>query len=197
MLACPGMAREQRTVRIGMPGCGNVGRGVLELIGGVEPAGAFVRRAIRAGKPVVTANKALIAAQGPELVAAAEATGVALAFEGAVAGGIPILRTLREALASDRVLSLVGIVNGTSNYVLSRMDEDGMELCAAVAEAQRLGYAEADPTLDIGGHDAAHKSGRASRRRARRTTDGQQRYTRHRPWGRRGIVAVRSSVRWR
>jgi len=208
------MVDEPRVIRIGMLGCGTVGRGVLELlakrgdaiaarlgarlevtkvyarspdkvkdvvsgpmlsatpetvlddpaidvvvelVGGLEPAGTWVRRAIAGGKAVVTANKALIAAEGAALLATAEERGTDLYFEGSVAGGIPILRTLREALASDRVLSLFGIVNGTSNYILSRMSEDGLDFASALSEAQRLGYAEADPTLDIGGGDAAHK----------------------------------------
>ena len=130
---------------------------VVEVMGGVQPAGAWVRRAIAAGKAVVTANKALIAAEGPALLSAAEDASTDLYFEGSVAGGIPILRTLREALASDRVVSLIGIVNGTSNYILSRMAEEGLDFATALAEAQTQGFAEADPTLDVGGVDAAHK----------------------------------------
>jgi homoserine dehydrogenase len=130
---------------------------VVELIGGLEPAGTWVRRAIAERKGVVTANKALIAAHGSELIGASERSGTELCFEAAVAGGIPIIRTLREALASDRVTSLVGIVNGTCNFILSRMSEDGgLDFGAALAEAQEKGYAEADPALDVDGIDAAH-----------------------------------------
>jgi homoserine dehydrogenase len=130
---------------------------VVEVMGGVDPAGGYVRRAIEAGKQVVTANKMLLAKNGAELIDRARERGVDLAFEGAVGGGIPVIRVLREALASDTIASLSGIVNGTSNYVLTRMRLDGMSFDAAVKEAQRLGYAEADPTLDVGGGDAAHK----------------------------------------
>ncbi|MCS6798678.1 MAG: homoserine dehydrogenase [Myxococcota bacterium] len=129
---------------------------VVEVIGGLEPAGQYLREAIARGKHVVTANKALLA-ETPDLVEAAERARVDLYFEAAVAGGIPIVRVLREALASDRVVALRGIVNGTSNYVLSRMTHDGLDYEQALAEAQRLGYAEADPTLDVSGMDACHK----------------------------------------
>jgi homoserine dehydrogenase len=130
---------------------------VVEVIGGEEAALGYLRRALEAGKSVVTANKLLLATRGSELLDLARRRGADLAFEGAVGGGIPIVRTLREAFASDRVTALVGILNGTSNYVLSRMLDDGLDQAAAVAEAQRLGYAEADPSMDVGGHDAAHK----------------------------------------
>jgi homoserine dehydrogenase len=131
---------------------------VVELIGGLSPAATWVRRAIDAGKAVVTANKALIAAHGGELLQTSDAAGTDLYFEASVAGGIPIIRTLREALASDRVRSLVGIVNGTCNFILSRMSEDGgIDFATALREAQQKGYAEADPALDIDGLDAAHK----------------------------------------
>ncbi len=130
---------------------------VVEVIGGLEPAGAFVRRAIERGKSVVTANKALLAEHGHELIELAEAKHVDLYFEAAVAGGVPVIRVLREAMASDTVVALRGIVNGTSNYILSRMKEAGLGFSAALAEAQKRGYAEADPTLDVGGGDAAHK----------------------------------------
>lgn len=130
---------------------------VVELVGGELEAKALVERAIASGKAVVTANKLLLAKHGPELVSAAIAKGTDLAFEGAVGGGIPIIRTLREAFASDWVERLVGIVNGTCNYVLWRMREGGLSFEDAVREAQAKGYAEADPTLDTGGHDAAHK----------------------------------------
>ncbi len=130
---------------------------VVEVMGGLSPAGELVRAAIERGKHVVTANKALLAEHGDELLELAETKGVDLYFEAAVAGGIPIIRLLREALASDRVVALRGIVNGTSNYVLTRMTEDGLDFGAALAEAQEKGYAEADPTLDVSGGDAAHK----------------------------------------
>lgn len=129
----------------------------IEVMGGVDPARHYVERAIAAGKQVVTANKMLLALHGAELLEKARERGVDLTFEGAVGGGIPVIRVLRDALASDTIASLTGIVNGTSNYVLTRMRQDGLSFEAAVAEAQRLGYAEADPTLDVGGGDAAHK----------------------------------------
>ncbi len=129
----------------------------VEVIGGEEPAGSYVRRALSAGRPVVTANKALLAARGHELFEIAESKGADLYFEAAVAGSIPVIRTLREALAAERVTAVVGIVNGTSNYVLTRMTEDGMGFADAVRGAQERGFAEADPALDVGGHDAAHK----------------------------------------
>jgi homoserine dehydrogenase len=130
---------------------------VVEVMGGEEPAAQYIERAIAAGKGVVTANKLLLAHRGPALVEAAIEHRVDLAFEGAVGGGIPIIRTLREAFASDWVESLTAIINGTCNYVLTRMREGGQGLSAAIAEAQAKGYAEADPTLDVDGHDAAHK----------------------------------------
>jgi homoserine dehydrogenase len=129
---------------------------VVEVMGGEEPAGSLIERAIAKGKAVVTANKMLLAHRGPTLVEAATERHVDLAFEGAVGGGIPIIRTLREAFASDWVESLVAIINGTCNYVLTRMRE-GQSLADAIAEAQAKGYAEADPSLDVDGHDAAHK----------------------------------------
>jgi homoserine dehydrogenase len=130
---------------------------VVEVMGGEELAGALVERAIEAGKGVVTANKMLLAMRGPSLLDRAVARRVDLAFEGAVGGGIPIIRTLREAFASDWVEELTGIVNGTCNYVLTRMREGGLSLEDAIREAQDKGYAEADPSLDVDGHDAAHK----------------------------------------
>lgn len=129
---------------------------VVETMGGLDPARDYVERALEQKRSVVTANKALLAAHGPDLVERAIAAGVDLAFEASVGGGIPIIRTLREAFASDWVRSLSGIVNGTCNYVLSRM-KDGLSFEHAVKEAQAKGYAEADPELDVGGHDAAHK----------------------------------------
>jgi len=130
---------------------------VVELIGGVPEAFELVTAALRRGKHVVTANKALLAARGEEIFRLAGEKGVDVYYEGAVCGGIPIIRTLREALASDRIQSLHGIVNGTTNYILSAMAEKGEPLSRALAEAQRLGYAEADPTLDVSGGDAAQK----------------------------------------
>jgi homoserine dehydrogenase len=130
---------------------------MVEVMGGVDPARGLVERAIDAGCGVVTANKMLLAMHGPDLVERAIKKGVDLAFEGSVGGGIPVVRVLREALASDWVTSLVGIVNGTCNYILTRMRQDGLSFDAALREAQQKGYAEADPGLDVDGHDAAHK----------------------------------------
>ncbi len=129
----------------------------VEVMGGEAPAGGLVERAIARGLGVVTANKMLLAHRGPALVDAAIERRVDLAFEGAVGGGIPIIRTLREGFASDWVERLVAIINGTCNYVLTRMREGGQGLDAAIREAQEKGYAEADPSLDVDGHDAAHK----------------------------------------
>ena len=131
---------------------------VVELMGGIEPARSFLLEAMGNGASVVTANKALLAADGATLYAAADAAKVDLYFEASVAGAIPLLRPLRESLAGDRVTRLVGIVNGTTNYVLTRMDEAGLDFATAVREAQDLGYAEADPSADIDGHDAAAKA---------------------------------------
>ncbi len=131
---------------------------VVELMGGIEPARSLLLDAMASGASVVTANKALLAARGPELFAAATNGGVDLYFEAAVAGAIPLLRPLRESLVGDRVQRVMGIVNGTTNYVLDRMDTDGDSLGDALAQAQRLGYAEADPTADVDGHDAAAKA---------------------------------------
>jgi homoserine dehydrogenase len=130
---------------------------VVEVMGGVEPSYGYLKRALEAGKSVVTANKALLAARGHELIELAEARGVDLYFEAAVAGGVPVIRVLREAFASDRIVAVRGIINGTSNYILSRMTESGIDFGPALKEAQEKGYAEADPTLDVGGGDAAHK----------------------------------------
>ena len=130
---------------------------VCELIGGTTIAKAAVLAAIAAKKHVVTANKALLAEHGAEVFAAAEAANVDVYYEAAVCGGVPIIRVLREGLASDRVEALTGIVNGTSNYILSTMTETRRPFADILADAQALGYAEADPTLDIGGGDAAHK----------------------------------------
>ncbi len=130
----------------------------VELIGGHEgPARAAVEAAIAAGKPVVTANKALLAHHGMTLAGAAEAQGVSLSFEAAVAGGIPIVKVLREALSGNTIDRVYGILNGTCNYILTRMEAEGIGFSDCLAEAQRLGYAEADPTFDIDGYDTAHK----------------------------------------
>jgi homoserine dehydrogenase len=130
---------------------------VVELIGGTDEAFQLVAGALARGKHVVTANKALLAARGGELFRLAADRGVDIYYEGAVCGGVPVIRTLREALASDRITSIHGIVNGTTNYILTAMAETGQPLREALAEAQRLGYAEADPTLDVSGGDAAQK----------------------------------------
>ncbi|OGI40055.1 MAG: homoserine dehydrogenase [Candidatus Muproteobacteria bacterium RBG_16_62_13] len=130
---------------------------VIELMGGYEPARALVLRAIEQGKHVITANKAMIAVHGNEIFAAAQKRGVMVAFEAAVAGGIPIIKTLREGLAGNRIEWLAGIINGTSNFILTEMREKGADFADVLKEAQRLGYAEADPTFDIEGVDAAHK----------------------------------------
>lgn len=129
----------------------------VEVMGGVEPALGYVRRAMESKRPVVTANKMLLATHGPALVELAHTNSVDLAFEGSVGGGIPVVRVLRESLASDSVMNLSGIVNGTCNFVLTRMRQDGLGFDEAVREAQARGYAEADPALDVDGHDAAHK----------------------------------------
>lgn len=131
---------------------------VIEVVGGIEPARSLLLRAIEHGASVVTANKALLAQDGPTLYAAADAAGVDVYFEAAVAGAIPIVRPVRESLAGDRVRRVLGIVNGTTNYVLDRMTTEGLDLDEAVAEAQALGYAEADPTADVEGFDAAAKA---------------------------------------
>jgi homoserine dehydrogenase len=130
---------------------------VCELMGGIEPARGLLVEALHRGKPVVTANKELLAIHGPELFEAADAKGLDLGFEAAVAGGVPLIRPLKESLAGERVRRLTGIVNGTTNYVLTRMSEDGMSFDDAVADAQRLGFAEANPSADVDGDDAAAK----------------------------------------
>ncbi len=130
---------------------------VVELIGGLEPARSFILRALAAGKHVVTANKALVATHGRELFEEARRRGVLLGFEAAVAGGVPIIRALKDGLAANRILSLYGIVNGTSNFILSKMTDEGREFAEVLREAQAKGYAEADPTLDVEGIDSAHK----------------------------------------
>jgi homoserine dehydrogenase len=130
---------------------------VVEVIGGLEPARTYVLRALEAGKHVVTANKALLATHGSELFDVARRRGVFLGFEAAVAGGVPIIGALRDGLAANRILSLYGIVNGTSNFILTKMTDESREFAEALREAQAAGYAEADPTLDVEGIDSAHK----------------------------------------
>lgn len=130
---------------------------IVEAIGGIEPAKSLVLAAIAAGKHVVTANKALLAEHGNEIFAAAKEKGVNVAFEAAVAGSIPIIKALREGLAANRVSSIAGIINGTCNFILSTMRDTGRSFADVLAEAQKLGYAEADPTFDIEGIDTAHK----------------------------------------
>lgn len=131
---------------------------VVELIGGIDEARELVLAALRAGKHVVTGNKALVAAHGAELFEAAAETGVELLFEAAVAGGIPLMRALEQSLQGEPIERVMGILNGTTNYILSQMTELGADYSDALAEAQRLGYAEADPTADVEGHDAAAKA---------------------------------------
>ncbi len=130
---------------------------VIELVGGIEPARTFIRKALEEGRSVVTANKHLLAERYGELTDAAAAGGAALFFEASVAGGIPLLKSVREGLAANRIDSFEGIVNGTCNYILSEMDQKGLDFAAALAGAKVRGFAEADPTLDIEGHDSAHK----------------------------------------
>jgi len=140
---------------------GLVARGsdiVIEVMGGIEPARSLILSAMAAGSSVVTANKALLAADGATLHRAAAENGVDLYFEASVAGAIPLLRPLRESLAGDRVTRVLGIVNGTTNFILSKMDEEGADYADVLALAQELGYAEADPTADVGGLDAAAKA---------------------------------------
>src|SRR5215510_8845452 len=131
---------------------------VVEVIGGIKPARTLINEALKRGKSVVTANKELLANVGKELFETAEGAGVDLLFEASVAGGIPLMRPLRESLAGDRIRRVLGIVNGTTNYILTRMAEDGASFADALAEAQRLGHAEADPTADVDGVDVAAKA---------------------------------------
>ncbi|MEO5361442.1 MAG: homoserine dehydrogenase [Nitrospirota bacterium] len=130
---------------------------VVELIGGIEPAKKFMLAALKNGKHVVTANKALLATHGTEIFTEAEAQHRSIGFEAAVAGGIPIIKVMREGLAANNILSIYGIINGTSNYILTRMTKEGAPFDMVLKDAQRLGYAEADPTFDIEGIDTAHK----------------------------------------
>jgi homoserine dehydrogenase len=131
---------------------------VVEVIGGIEPVRGLLLDALRSGKSVVSANKALLAENGGELFTAADESGADLYFEAAVAGAIPLLRPLRESLAGDRIIRVMGIVNGTTNFILSAMDETGANYGETLEEASRLGYAEADPTADVDGYDAASKA---------------------------------------
>ena len=130
---------------------------IVELIGGIEPAKTFVMRAIEAGKHVVTANKALLSQEGKDIFAAAAKHGVEVGFEASVGGGIPVIKALKEGLVANRILSIMGIMNGTANYILTRMTDEGVPFAVVLKEAQRLGFAEADPTYDIEGIDTAHK----------------------------------------
>jgi homoserine dehydrogenase len=131
---------------------------VIELMGGIEPAKTLILRALNNGSSIVTANKALLAKHGAEIFAAAEANDADVYYEAAVAGAIPLLRPLRESLVGDKVRRILGIVNGTTNFILTKMDEEGSDYAEVLKEAQALGYAEADPTADVEGHDAAAKA---------------------------------------
>nr|WP_321466572.1 homoserine dehydrogenase [uncultured Desulfobulbus sp.] len=130
---------------------------IVELIGGLEPAKTFILQAIEAGKHVVTANKALLSQEGAAIFAAAAAKGVEVGFEASVGGGIPVIKALKEGLVANRILSIMGIMNGTANYILTRMTDEGIPFGEVLKDAQRLGFAEADPTYDIEGIDTAHK----------------------------------------
>ena len=131
---------------------------VVEVIGGIEPARSLILQALKAGKPVITANKELLANVGSELFEAAATAGVDLLYEASVAGGIPLIRPLRESLAGERIIRVMGIVNGTTNFILTRMTEEGTSYADALAEAQSLGFAERDPTADVEGYDAGAKA---------------------------------------
>jgi len=130
---------------------------LVELIGGIEPAKSYILKAIAAGKHIVTANKALLSQHGRELFSAAAAKGVEIGFEGSVGGGIPLIKALKEGLAANELLSVMGILNGTANYILTRMTDERLPFAEVLREAQRLGFAEADPTYDVEGIDTAHK----------------------------------------
>lgn len=130
---------------------------IVELIGGIHPAKEFILDAISKGKHIVTANKALLATEGEEIFSFAQSKNVEIGFEASVAGGIPIIKALREGLIANKIKAIYGIINGTSNYILTRMTEENLDFSVALKEAQELGYAEADPTLDIEGIDSAHK----------------------------------------
>ncbi|SFS00151.1 homoserine dehydrogenase [Microbacterium sp. cf046] len=131
---------------------------VIELMGGIEPAKTYLLQAINSGADIVTANKALLATHGPEIFDAADQVGAQVYYEAAAAGAIPIIRPLRDSLAGDRVQRIMGIVNGTTNYILDRMDTEGADFADVLAQAQALGYAESDPTADVEGYDAAQKA---------------------------------------
>jgi homoserine dehydrogenase len=130
---------------------------IVELIGGIEPAKTFVMQAIAAGKHVVTANKALLSQEGRDIFAAAARQGVEVGFEASVGGGIPVIKALREGLVANKILSIMGIMNGTANYILTRMTDEGIAFDEVLKDAQKLGFAEADPTYDVEGIDTAHK----------------------------------------
>lgn len=130
---------------------------IVELIGGIEPAKTFVMQAIAAGKHVVTANKALLSQEGRDIFAAAARQGVEVGFEASVGGGIPVIKALKEGLVANKILSIMGILNGTANYILTRMTDEGIAFAEVLKDAQRLGFAESDPTYDIEGIDTAHK----------------------------------------
>ena len=130
---------------------------MIEVIGGIEPAKTYIIEALEAGKQIVTANKDLLAEHGQEVMAAAEKAGADLEFEAAVAGAIPIIRPLKQSMAGNRISEVMGIVNGTTNYILTKMSEKGMDYAEALAQATELGYAEADPTADVEGYDAGRK----------------------------------------
>ncbi len=168
---------------------------VVELIGGYEPARTLVLDAIRRGKHVVTANKALLAKHGNEIFEAAHARGVMVAFEAAVAGGIPIIKALREGLTANRIEWIAGIINGTSNFILSEMRSKGLAFDAVLREAQRLGYAEADPTFDVEGIDAAHKLAHPVVDRVRRADQRRRRVHRGHLAAGRGRHPLRGAAR--
>jgi homoserine dehydrogenase len=156
----PRLSRPRLGTRSAARPVGAVTQGIdvfVEVMGASPPRKRASSVPSRAVSSVVTANKMLLALHRPALIEKALARGVDLAFEGSVGGGIPVVRVLRDAFASDRILALTGIVNGTSNYILTAMSQTGMTFDAALRDAQAKGYAEADPTLDVGGHDAAHK----------------------------------------
>ena len=135
---------------------------VVETMGGLNPAYPFVKACLEAGKHVATSNKALVAAYGTELLAVAKEHHVNFMFEASTGGGIPIIRTLYRSLAGERISGITGILNGTTNYILTKMDRDGEDFCQALREAQKLGYAEKDPTADVEGHDTCHDHGKGS-----------------------------------
>jgi len=149
----PGLLTKRAEEVIGDPGIDIV----MELMGGIEPARTFIRKAIQNRKHIVTANKALLALHGDELFALAERHGVDINFEASVGGGIPLIRSIKEGLVANRIQSIFGILNGTSNYILSKMTDEGRSFRDVLKEAQHMGYAEADPTYDIEGIDASHK----------------------------------------